>query len=103
MDLGDFLTLLRNHVPLASATQVGIHDDRLAQAGRLKTLDYDAVLQNMVVYGTPEDVTERRHKLQEALGINQLVYEVNFGCRVPLELQINSACLRNERLAPNFD
>ena len=57
----------------------------------------------MVIYGTPEDVTERLQKLQEALGINQLVYEANFGCRVSLELQINSVRLMNERVAPDLN
>ena len=61
------------------------------------------MLQNMAIYGTPEDVTERLLKLQEALGINQLVYEANFGCRVPLQLQIHSVRLMNERVAPNLD
>lgn len=90
------------NVITASATQGGIHDDRLAQAERLKSLDYDAMLKNMVIYGTPESVTERLLELQEDLGINQFVYEVNFGCRVPLEYQIKSMRLLNERVAPNF-
>ena len=57
----------------------------------------------MVTCGTPEDVTEGLHKLQEGLGINQLVHEVNFGCRVALELQINWVRLMNGRVAPDFD
>ena len=86
----------------ASATQGGIQDDRLAQAERLKTLDYDGVLDNMVVYGTPEAVSDRLVQLREELGINQVVYEVNFGCRVPLELQINCVRLLTERVVPQF-
>lgn len=90
------------NVIAASASQGGISDDRLAQAERLKGLDYDAMLKNMVIYGSPEMVTERLMQLQEELGINQFVYEVNFGCRVPLEHQIKSVRLLNERVAPNF-
>ena len=90
------------NVITASASQGGIQDDRLAQAERLKTLDYDAVLDNMVVYGTPEAVSDRLAQLREDLGINQIVYEVNFGCRVPLELQINCVRLMTERVVPQF-
>ena len=90
------------NVITASASQGGIQDNRLAQAERLKTLDYDGVLENMVVYGTPEAVSDRLAQLREDLGINQLVYEVNFGCRVPLELQINCVRLLTERVAPQF-
>ncbi|GIT02044.1 MAG: hypothetical protein CM1200mP27_06690 [Chloroflexota bacterium] len=43
-----------------------------------------------VVYGTPGSVVERLPELQEELGINQVIYEVNFGCNVPLEHQIKS-------------
>ena len=90
------------NVITASATQAGIGDDRQAQAERLKAMDYDAMLKNMVIFGTPEEVTDRLRQLHEELGINQFVYEVNFGCRVPLELQINSVRLMNERVVPQF-
>ena len=85
-----------------SATLQGVADDRRGQAERLKKLDYDAVLKNMVVYGTPEAVTDRLRQLQEELGINQLVYEVNLGSRMPLELQINAVRLIHERVMPQF-
>ena len=57
------------NVITASATQGGIQDDRLAQAERLKTLDYDGVLDNMVVYGTPEAVSDRLAQLRGAVGV----------------------------------
>jgi alkanesulfonate monooxygenase SsuD/methylene tetrahydromethanopterin reductase-like flavin-dependent oxidoreductase (luciferase family) len=55
-----------------------------------------------VVYGTPESVTDQLRQLQEDLGINQLVYEVNFGSQMPLHLQINAVRLLNERVVPRF-
>ena len=86
----------------ATADLEGVGDDRVAQAERLKSLDYEAVLKNMVVYGTAEAVTDRLRQLQEDLGINQLVYEVNFGSQMPLQLQINAVRLLNERVVPQF-
>lgn len=92
------------NVIAASASERGISssDDRLAQPERLKSMDYDGALANMVVYGTPGAVVDRLRQLQEELGLTQIVYEVNFGCRVPLDLQINSIRLLNERVIPQL-
>ena len=78
-------------------------DDRAAQAERLKAMTYEDVLANTVVYGTPESVVERLQQLQEELGLTQVIYEVNFGCNVPLEHQIKSVQLINEQVAPNLN
>jgi alkanesulfonate monooxygenase SsuD/methylene tetrahydromethanopterin reductase-like flavin-dependent oxidoreductase (luciferase family) len=78
-------------------------DDRAGQAKRLQSMSYEDVLDNMVIYGTPESVVERLQELQEELGINQVIYEVNFGCSVPLEHQIKAVQLINEKVAPNLD
>ena len=78
-------------------------DDRAAQAERLKAMTYDDVLANTVVYGTPESVVERLQELQEQLGLTQVIYEVNFGCNVPLQHQINAVRLINEKVAPKLN
>ena len=78
-------------------------DDRAAQAERLKAMTYDDVLANTVVYGTPEAVVERLQELQEELGLTQVIYEVNFGCNVPLEHQIKAVRLINEKVAPKLN
>ena len=78
-------------------------DDRAAQAERLKAMTYEDVLANTVVYGTPESVVERLQQLQEELGLTQVIYEVNFGCNVPLEYQIKAVQLINEQVAPNLN
>ena len=87
-----------------SATQEGISadDDRMAQARRLAAMSYEDVLANTVVYGTPELVVERLQQLQEGLGLTQIIYEVNFGCNVPLQHQINAVKLINDKVAPKF-
>ena len=77
-------------------------DDRLGQSERLGAMTYEDVMDNMVIHGTPEYVVARLQELQEELGINQVIYEVNFGCSVPLEQQIKSVQLLNEKVAPNI-
>ena len=85
-----------------TTTQSGIHDDRSVQAERLTGMSYEDVLRNMVVYGTPEMVVERLQELQEELGLTQIIYEVNLGCRIPHELQLNCIRLFNERVVPHL-
>ena len=82
---------------------ITVGDDRAAQAERLQAMTYEDVLANTVVYGTPESVVERLQELQAELGINQVIYEVNFGCDVPLEHQIKSVQLLNEKVAPKLN
>ena len=69
----------------AEVAPILMGDDRKGQAERLKAMTYEDVLANTVVYGTPESVVERLQELQEELGLTQIIYEVNFGCSVPLE------------------
>ena len=85
-----------------SASQEGISDDRMAQARRLEAMSYDDVLANTVIYGDAESVAERLGQLQEELGLTQIIYEVNFGCNVPLEHQIKAVRLINEKVVPRF-
>ena len=85
------------------AAGISAGDNRAAQAERLKAMTYEDVLANTVVYGTPESVVERLQQLQEELGLTQVIYEVNFGCNVPLEHQIKAVQLINEQVAPNLN
>ena len=77
-------------------------DDRTAQVQRLQAMSYEDVLANTVIYGTAESVVERLQQLQEELGLTQIIYEVNFGCNVPLEHQIKAVKLINEYVVPRF-
>ena len=87
---------------ICCATHGGISsgDDRLAQAQRLKSLTYEDFIRDKAIYGTPEAVAERLQQLQEELGLTQIIYEVNFGCRIPYQFQVNCIRLINERVIP---
>jgi alkanesulfonate monooxygenase SsuD/methylene tetrahydromethanopterin reductase-like flavin-dependent oxidoreductase (luciferase family) len=78
------------------------HDDRNAQADLLADMSYDDVLRDKVIYGTPEGVVERLRQLEEELELTQIIYEVNFGCLIPYELQFNCLKLMMERVVPEF-
>ena len=53
-------------------------------------MTYDDWLRDKVAYGTPEAVTEKLNSLGEALGLDQVMFEINFGNLIPLENQANS-------------
>ena len=85
-----------------SADREGTTGDWHAQAERIGAMTYDDWLRDKVVFGTPEAVVERLSQLIEDLGLSQIVYEINFGRRIPKELQFNNLKLINERVLPQL-
>ena len=74
-------------------------------ANRLRTLanlSYDDILNHMVIYGTPEYVTDRFKEYQEELDLSGVVLDVNYGSQIPPEKVINSVRLLSEKVIPNF-
>ena len=63
-----------------------------AQARRIQEMNYDDWLRDKVAYGTPGAVVERLGSLEEELGLNQVMFEVNFGSLIPKERQLS--CLK---------
>ena len=74
-----------------------------AQSERILGISYDDWLRDKVVYGTPEAVVDRLHQLQEELGLDQLVYEINYGNQMSYELQVASLRLFNQRVIPQLN
>lgn len=86
----------------STAHGVGVTDDRTAQADRIRAMNYDDWLRDKVVFGTPEAAVERFRELQEDLGLTEIIYEVNFGCQIPHERQVNTIRLLTEHVAPHL-
>ena len=75
-----------------SASREGTSGDWQAESDLLSKMTYDDWLRDKVIYGTPDRVSDRLEQLIEELHLKQIVYEINFGRRIPYELQTN--CLR---------
>jgi len=60
--------------------------ERTARAAQLASLTYAEVLQERVVFGTPECVAQRLRALQQALGLAGIIVEPNVGGGMPSEL-----------------
>ena len=84
------------------AGHAGTLGDWGAQAERVRSMTYDDWLREKVAYGTPKAVAEKLDGLAEELGLDQVMFEVNFGNLIPLENQSNSLRLMMEEVAPNL-
>ena len=74
----------------------GLEGDRILQ------MNYDQWLDNKVVFGDPDSVTQRLIQLRDSLGIDQLVYEINLGNQLTYEQQIHSLRLFNSEVLPHL-
>lgn len=72
------------------------------QAERIQAMDYDDWLRDKVAYGTAEAVTDRLGGLKEELGLDQVMFEVNFGSLISHERQLKSLKLFTEKVAPQL-
>jgi alkanesulfonate monooxygenase SsuD/methylene tetrahydromethanopterin reductase-like flavin-dependent oxidoreductase (luciferase family) len=72
------------------------------EAETVAGMSYDDWFRDKVAFGTPEAVTEKLRGLAEELGLDQIMFEVNFGNKLPLENQVNSLRLMMEKVAPNL-
>ena len=84
------------------ATYGGTTGDWQAQSDRIMEMNYDDWLRDKVVYGTAESVTDRLHELTEELGLDQVMFEVNYGNQIPLERQRKSLRMFTEKVIPHF-
>src|SRR5215510_5717841 len=75
---------------------------RREEAAKLGRMTFDEILQELVVYGTPESVTERLRELRESLGYTTLSVWMNVGGRIPHERMLGSMRLFAERVMPRL-
>ena len=73
--------------------------ERMRQAAETP---YEELLKRWLLYGTPQEVTERLAMLQDELGISGVVLEMNYGSRIPYDRVVNSIRLLTEKVMPNF-
>jgi alkanesulfonate monooxygenase SsuD/methylene tetrahydromethanopterin reductase-like flavin-dependent oxidoreductase (luciferase family) len=87
-----------------SATRSGVRavEDRAARGGRLQTITYDEALRDKIIVGSPERVTDRLMGLQETLGLDGILCEMNCGTKIPHQRVMKSLQLLCEKVKPNF-
>lgn len=84
------------------ATYGGTTGNWAAESERILGMSYDDWLRDKVVYGTPETVTERLLQLKQLLGLDQLIFEINYGNQLSHEQQLNSLRMFNKEVLPQL-
>ena len=75
---------------------------RRAELEEIRTVSYETVLRDKVVVGGPERVTDRLKQLEDELGIDGILFELNFGAAIPAEMMMRSLQLICEKVMPHF-
>ena len=84
------------------AEALGKGGTRREEAAKLGRMSFEEILRELVVYGTPESITERLLELRESLGYSTLSVWMNVGGRIPHERMLASMRLFAERVIPRL-
>ncbi len=68
----------------------------------VKSLTYDAVMRDKVVIGSPETVAARLSDLQDQLGIDGILAELNFGAMISADRMMRSLQLLLREVRPRL-
>jgi alkanesulfonate monooxygenase SsuD/methylene tetrahydromethanopterin reductase-like flavin-dependent oxidoreductase (luciferase family) len=77
-------------------------EGRAERLKRIENLTYDEALTGQVLIGTPDIVTERLRMLQEEIGIDGILAELNCGGLIPHERVMSALRLLCEEVMPRF-
>lgn len=80
----------------------GPAERRQARAERMSTLTFDEVLHTKVAFGTAAGLIDRLSQLQEELGLDGVVAELNAGSRIPEEHVKQSLRILTHEVMPAF-
>lgn len=84
---------------LASARAI---EDRAGRGARMLSIDYEEVLRERMIVGTPARVTDRLKEVQEVLGLDGILAELNPGSLVPHARVMEALRLLCEEVMPRF-
>jgi alkanesulfonate monooxygenase SsuD/methylene tetrahydromethanopterin reductase-like flavin-dependent oxidoreductase (luciferase family) len=88
----------------ASANRPGTsaNDGRTERAAALDHLTYDEAIRGKIIIGTPDAVAEQLRRLQQELGVDGILAELNTGGRIPHECVLNALRLLCQEVKPAF-
>jgi alkanesulfonate monooxygenase SsuD/methylene tetrahydromethanopterin reductase-like flavin-dependent oxidoreductase (luciferase family) len=76
--------------------------DRLKRVERLEALTFDEALATQVICGTPDSFTPRLKEVQEEIGLDGILAELNCGGKIPHEGVMRALQLLCEEVKPRF-
>ena len=88
----------------ASATASGARavENRAERGQKMQSIDYEEVLRERMIVGTPGRVVDRLRALQEELGLDGILAELNPGSLIPHERVMVALRLLCEEVMPRF-
>jgi alkanesulfonate monooxygenase SsuD/methylene tetrahydromethanopterin reductase-like flavin-dependent oxidoreductase (luciferase family) len=88
----------------ASATAAGARaiENRAERGQKMLSIDYEEVLRERMIVGTPGRVVDRLKELQEVLGLDGILAELNPGSLIPHERVMTALRLLCEEVMPQF-
>jgi alkanesulfonate monooxygenase SsuD/methylene tetrahydromethanopterin reductase-like flavin-dependent oxidoreductase (luciferase family) len=76
--------------------------DRLKRVERLEALTFDEALATQVICGTPDSFTARLREVQEEIGLDGILAELNCGGKIPHDGVMRALQLLCEEVKPRF-
>ena len=77
-------------------------ENRAERGAKMQSIDYEEVLRERMIVGTPARVIDRLTELQETLGLDGILAELNPGSRIPHERVMTALRLLCEEVMPRF-
>jgi len=77
-------------------------EGRAERLKRIENLTYEEALGGQVLVGAPDTITERLRMLQEEIGIDGILAEINCGGLIPHERVMTALRLLCEEVKPRF-
>jgi alkanesulfonate monooxygenase SsuD/methylene tetrahydromethanopterin reductase-like flavin-dependent oxidoreductase (luciferase family) len=93
-------SIMRGYQALKTQLEGSPNARRRAELEDVRTITSDAIQRDKVIIGSPERVADRLLQLQEELGIDGILAELNFGARIPAARMMNSLRLLCEKVKP---
>lgn len=84
---------------LSSAREI---ENRAARGAKMQSIDYEEVLRERMIVGTPGRVVDRLTQLREKLGLNGILAELNPGSLIPHARVMTALRLLCEEVMPKF-
>ncbi|HZT86965.1 MAG TPA: LLM class flavin-dependent oxidoreductase [Stellaceae bacterium] len=95
-------SIMAGYKSLISRLEGSPNARRRAEVEEVKRATYDDVIRDKVVVGSPETVVDRLKELEDELGIDGILFELNFGAAIPAELMMRSLQLICDKVMPHF-
>ena len=86
----------------ASASGARAIENRAARGQKNLTIDYDEVLRERIIVGTPARVIDRLEEVREVLGLDGILAELNPGSLIPHERVLKALRLLCHEVMPQF-